>query len=528
MKSYKTVLFFLTVIALSGALSWYRDTGYAGPHHDEVIALMAAKGLEREFASLKHKGAPPFHSIVMASEWHRFTKNFKPVSFFEIKQDVQANDKHPPLAFWLFNVWLSNFKSAEYNHAVVLCWLQIILAGILLAFAVLRLIGSKGLAGLAFALFLMGNSAVFTSTWVRQYALFTVWYAAVVVLAGELSRKDINSKSFALLSVAMGGVCLAGMTTHYSFAPASFPIHVALLSVFLWRRKWKRLGVLAGSYILGALAFLFLNAGFMKQVTAVASGIKRSANLDSALVALGGFPQMLVPWPSYLPNWFGEIVGVGILTFFLGLACWLCFLQWENEKITPIRVVLSGMLGTGIVQFLLVALGYFPGWATSPNHTCPFWILCVLVIILAIHRLDRKRLTVSVGIAMIGMLGSQIVFAAHCHRIKSKTNVQYISRLDPSLVYVDNLWRGMILQLTDLMVPNQPVLVTKTENLEKRLKNGDFKKYKTILYLLMGENQYPRKQQTLEAFRKAGWQSKELPVVHPGVYDAIFLEKELQ
>ena len=42
------------------------------------------------------------------------------------------------------------------------------------------------------------------------------------------------------------------------------------------------------------------------------------------------------------------------------------------------RVVLAGMLGAGLLQFLMVAAGYFPGWATGPPHLCALWWLTIL------------------------------------------------------------------------------------------------------------------------------------------------------
>ena len=98
----------LTISIFAGICA-VRDAGYGGPHHDEVIALMASKGFEREYARLMTAGEMPFHKIVPASDWHRFTRDFSPIPFSEVRDDVLFGDKHPPLAFWILNQWLALF-----------------------------------------------------------------------------------------------------------------------------------------------------------------------------------------------------------------------------------------------------------------------------------------------------------------------------------------------------------------------------------------------------------------------------------
>ena len=120
------------------------DHGYGGPHHDEVIALLASKGLEREYARLHDAGEAPFHQIVPASAWQGFTRDFMPTAVFsEIRDDVLFGDKHPPLAIWVFNQWLALFPHGQYEHAVVLVWMQIVAAAGLLMLAVRQHTNSK-------------------------------------------------------------------------------------------------------------------------------------------------------------------------------------------------------------------------------------------------------------------------------------------------------------------------------------------------------------------------------------------------
>jgi hypothetical protein len=534
MAVIKPIFFAVVVIAAFGAISWWRDTGYAGPHHDEVIALLASKGQERQFAKLMENGDAPFDQIVPALEWQKFTHGYRPLPFAEIREDVQLGDLHPPLAFWLFNRWLSLFGDGGYPQAVMLTWFQVIVAACLLGLAVLRLTESSRCSRFAFALFLLGNSAVFSAVWVRQYALLTVWYAAMVVLILELLRPGVGWKSFCGLAAALGAVSACGMMTQYTFATMSFPVHAGLVAVLIGRKAWMRLAVVALAYAGACAAFFVINTGAIRQVLAVSSGFQKSLRFGDALQ---GIPQMIVPWPSFLPARMTWMAGAVMLAGILGMGLHLSLSQFrsscqaaagktsvalagEQRLRVPLAVILSGILGAGLIQFLMVGLGYYPGWATGPNHLCPLWLLSVLTVALFVRRHPRQWLRWGLPLGVGTMMAAQVLFGWHCHRIKPRTSPQYTLSLKPDLACLDNLARGHVLELTEVMPPGQTVLVARTEKLLTRLQRGELRAFDRILYLPVDENHFPREVRVVKAFADAGWRVEQEPVVHPGLYDA--------
>ncbi len=78
-------------------LCLFRDAAFGGPHHDEVIGLLAAGANEGRYARMLAEGSPPVHAVVKASEFHKFTKTLRPVAFRDVRQDVMHGDKHPRL-----------------------------------------------------------------------------------------------------------------------------------------------------------------------------------------------------------------------------------------------------------------------------------------------------------------------------------------------------------------------------------------------------------------------------------------------
>jgi hypothetical protein len=513
------------VICFFVVLAFVRDSGFGGPHHDEVIGLLAAGSKEGSYARMLVEDSAPLNVEVSASEWHAFTHCNGPVSFADIRWDVMHGDKHPPLAFWLMNRWLNLFDDGGYSEAVLLIMLQVLLAAIILGFVVCRYTSDWNYVVLAVSLFLLGNSAVFTAVWVRQYGLFVICYAALVAVSGELVRERLSLKQNIILLCGLAFCCLAGMMTQYTFATMSLPIHLMLLGVLIARRNWRQLGFVLSSYIAAGLLFFWLMPGAIEHATAVSGGQK----IESQLVeALTGLPRMLIPMPSALPVSLKVVGGSMALLLPLLLAVLACRSgAWTRDRTRPdARVPLAGMLGAGILQFVMVAVGLFPGWATSENHMCSFWLLTVFALILCLQRWSSRLLKpASVGLLLTGMIGMQVLFTWHCHRILPRVNTSYIQSQPHDLVAIDNLARGFVLQITDLVPANEKVLATDSEKLASRLADGSLRAYQRVLYLPMDSSVREGKPTVLAAAKMAGWQIEAMPVVHPTVYEAYIIRR---
>jgi len=513
------------IIAIFAAICIARDRGYGGPHHDEVIALLASKGFERAYARLHDAGEAPFHQIVPASEWQRFTQDFVPVSFSEVRDDVLFGDKHPPLAFWVFNRWLALFTHGQYEHAVVLVWIQIVIAAALLKLAVLQYTGSRRLALVAFAIFLAGNCAVVTATWVRQYSLFAICYALTAICAGELTRPSVSRLRMGCSAAGLGMASLLGMMTQYTFLTMSAPIHLALVVFLVQRRTTERVAIVGAGYLFAGAAFFALIPRAINHALVVSQQLQHQWHIGNAL---WGIPQMIVPMPSALQGSIGSSLGLAVMLAVLALGARACMIGNVADQLNrpDQRVVLAGMLGAGIIQLVMVAAGLFPGWATSPPHMCALWWLSVLALSIWLSHRSTRFVCVATTIALTGMIAMQSLYAWHCLRILPRVNTSYIQSQRPQLVCLDNLARGFVLQLTDVMSRDQPVLATDGESLRRRLLDGGFRQYDRILYMPMDETVGKDKSATIEAARQAGYTVHDLPVVHPQLFNAVLFEKK--
>jgi len=514
----------VAVVVAAVAICFLRDFATGGPHHDEVIALMAAKGMEREWVRMSDANESPLHEVLPASEWHRYTQNFTPAEFSEIRQDVMAWDKHPPLAFWVLNRWLSLFPNAGYRHAVALIWMQLLITALLLGVTVFRCSGNTSIGLTAFTVFLAGNSTVFTATWVRQYGLFMVCFAVLALAAAEITRKGISSRRFAIWSLTIGTATLLGMMCQYTFSTMTGPVHLAIVAMLLSRRQWASTGWLLSVYAAAAVLFFVCLPGVLDHASAVSQGLERRWQLQDAL---GGMPRMFVPIPSTVPGSFLALAGFAALLGPLLIASVLVRrINRSNELIdnADVRIPLAGMLGAGILQFVMVALGFFPGWATGENHMCAFWLLTVLATSVLLSNWSNKMRVASVGGTLVVLLGMQTLFIWHTHRILPRINTSYIGSRPHDLVAIDNLARGFVLQVTDVMPHDAKVLATGSENLARQIQKG--KLPDRILYLPMDTTVLEGKPLIIAAATQAGYQVEELPVVHTGMYEAVLLERD--
>ncbi len=516
--------FVLVATLLSGGVSWLRDAGYGGPHHDEVIAMMMAKDLGREYAEMLQANGAPLHQVVDATRWHAYTRGFVPVSFGEIRDELVASDRHPPLAFWVMNRWLSLFPVGRYGHAVGLTWLETVVASGILALGVFRATGELTLAAIAFAAFLMGNSAVFTGIWARQYALGLVWFAVVAVASADLVRRNLSTLRFLLLAVIIALASLLGMTTMYAFATLSVSIHLALFALLVRRRQWRRAAALSAAYLVAAAVFFLMLPDALSHAVSVSDSDAPHWEVGNAL---GGMARMLVPIPSALPGWTTMVIGAVMLALPLTLTMPLMRPfgpSVRQVERADVRVPLAGMLGAGCLQFGLVLTGYFPGWATGPNHMVAFWALTVLAVCTLLARLSAAWTRAVVAVALAGMATVQCLYVWQLHRILPRLNTSYIASTNPDLVCVDNLARGFLLQVTELVPAGNRVLATGSDRLAERFTKGLLTNFQRILYLPMDATVRNGKDWVIFAAVSSGWTVSALPVVHAGLYEAILLE----
>ncbi len=117
----------------------------------------------------------------------------------------------------------------------------------------------------------------------------------------------------------------------------------------------------------------------------------------------------------------------------------------------------------------------------------------------------------------------QGLYTWHTLRILPRINTSYIASTQHDLVCIDNMARGFVLQITDLVDPESPVLATTSDSLTKRLLSSELPD--RLLYLPMDESVRNGKATVLAAAKQAGYAIEELPCRSTGMYEAILMTR---
>ena len=126
-------------------------------------------------------------------------------------------------------------------------------------------------------------------------------------------------------------------------------------------------------------------------------------------------------------------MGLAVLLSVLALGARVCrdACNGSSSNRPDPRVVLAGMLGAGVLQVLLVAAGFFPGWATGPPHLCALWWLAVLALSIWMSRHTSRLIPLFTTLAVAGMIGMQCLYARHCLHLLPRVNTSYIASQRP-------------------------------------------------------------------------------------------------
>lgn len=503
-------LLVVLAFALHLGLARLRVSSFLSPLHDEPITLLASAATQQAYES------SAFGAILPARHWQGLTRVDRAVPYAEIAAGVTAHDKHPPLAFWVFNRWLALLGGGGYGEALWLCHLLVLAAGALTAAAAWLVWRRWTVSAFAAFLFLLGNSAVYTSSYVRQYALLAALTSAHLCLAVALARGGGTRARDAGLAAAMAVLALAGMLTQYLFAVATLPLYAVLLW-HLWRSNRLAALSLACFCLVAAVLLHVLFPGVWTHV-GFSSGSEAAGH--SWPRALAGLPTMLAPWPSSVPlpalAALGAILAAGV--------AWRALRGPAPESPAARLVLAAALAGPLLLQLPLVASGRFPAWATGAVYLAPLWNACCVLVAGAVTGKRSPRL-VRTGLLLLPLLLAlaQILFSARNMRNPMPESSRWAEDLRPGLVVIDRPDRGLVLPLVLPFRADQPVLVLNSDDLCSRVQQADVAAFPGVLWLLEGHDLKARRQRTAEVLVGKGWEVKPLVTRHPGAHEAVWL-----
>lgn len=521
-KRHTGILYVMVVFAIL----WYiRFAVSVGPLHDEAITMLAAKGMETSYAELYDSNSSPFEEIVPASDWHQFTLNYQPLSFKTIRDDVMRQDIHPPLAFWLYNLWLSLFEHGGYLHAVYFTGLMILLAGLLVYLCIWHLTKNTHWSSLGTLIFFMSNSALVTAIYVRQYALLSLWVVLCMFIIILLLKKSRVELIDTLLGFALGFVCLAGMLTQYLFIVVTIPMHLGLIGILIKRRVWITLSGVVLGYCMSIIGFVLLMPGTFARLLHKAEAGDSSAPGPVIWEPVSNLAKAFIHLPASLPSSIAFVAGI---LFFISLLV-IGFILWrkkgESFPVASVRIIVAGFIGSCVLQVFFVSVGMFPPWATSSPYLCPLTILTTIALaVIGSTFKGRGFQFVVAGLCSI-MILVQVAYVFKRVSTHNLLQIDFAKKIKPDLVLIDDLRRGLLLPLTMKIPGEQKVLATSPSTIEPLLMKGILNDYDQILYLMEDEINMKRRKFVFNLFKNNGWKVKQIPTLHPGMHEAFSIIK---
>ncbi len=164
----------------------------------------------------------------------------------------QTNDVHPPLYYWIINIF-SSFTPGIFSK-----WTGLILNLILyifcqiLIYKIVKKMGGTHTIGIV-SMILYGLSPVGLSTFlmIRMYILVTVLTLVLIWLILNLII-DFQLKNCILTSITI----LAGLLTQYYFVFYAALLCFTFCIFLIFKKQWRSLSIFSSSAILGVVAFV--------------------------------------------------------------------------------------------------------------------------------------------------------------------------------------------------------------------------------------------------------------------------------
>jgi hypothetical protein len=184
--------------------------------YDDALSYLMATGHTRESREIEINNLPPQREWSDVATWKRLIQIDEPGDYQKISQDLAEYDKHPPLFFWALHLWLKLLGVRYWVGPILNLVIDIIFAFVLFLFA-RRCLKNNLEAVIVSATWILSPISIQTSTWVRQYSLFSMIGYLFAMLSFTYFFAS-NRRAIPFWSaVGLVIITTAGFLVHYYF-----------------------------------------------------------------------------------------------------------------------------------------------------------------------------------------------------------------------------------------------------------------------------------------------------------------------
>lgn len=301
-----------------------------------------------------------------------------------ISMIIKTNEVHPPLYFLLIHHVIAIFGISPFflRLTSVLTGLGCIAATYLLA---CDLFDRETAVGSSFTLLFLSSFTKFSKE-IRMYPLLTLFWCLSLYFLLKSLKSD--KKGYVVLLTVVN---VLSLYTHY-FSFFMIFSQVLLISIYLIRkRRWKKAGSFALSYLICFFCFIPWLSSFLKQLGSSNYAIRSSPGISDIFklpffLSFGDNVDALFPNSQFFPIAVGA-AAIAIIVYFL----WN--LKSENRKILGLY-----FLFTPVAVFLLSAFTRFRIFAFK------YFLFLIPFLAIAYGRLIVKSRNRIIPIALIAVL----------------------------------------------------------------------------------------------------------------------------
>ncbi len=252
----------LLAIAVGGALRVSAVSAKWLIYHDEAISYLLASCNKDEYGAANHERRAPYGTWVEAREWKQLLQPHEGVCFGQINDSLAAGDIHPPLYFWLLNLWSLMFGVHTWTGPA-LNVLVVTIACVALFFLARTVLRDSVAAGIVALLWCVSPAVIGSTLEARHYDLLALW--TILFVAQLLRHTNAEAPRGRRPYVVLVAITSAGLLTHFHFGL----IGLAGALLVAWRlMRWERRRLITvwGCLLAGCVVFVTLHPRFHESI----------------------------------------------------------------------------------------------------------------------------------------------------------------------------------------------------------------------------------------------------------------------
>lgn len=398
LKAWKLTFVLLTLILFGCWLRWTCLGSKQTPSHDECISYLAACGNQGKYAL--HPPACEWHTV---GDIHLFFEMNPEASWRQIRDDLARYDIHPPLYFWLLNLWLKN-RGISPQAGPALNLVFVFFSALGLFFLGRRVFSSTQAPLLAVFIWLFSPMVASISLDARQYELLgtvSIYYLLSLLV---FIRPD---RGFSWMMVLPGLLTTLGLLTHFYFAILIAGAALTLLILAIRGNSngglecsacplvlMTRIFLFFGITLLGMLLFFLIDPSFLNSFSNQRSQAL-PFSISGLISRIGKTIRCGIGFFVYPREWIFLFLGVVCLAVVPVGYFWKTIVRHFSGN--------PSILKPGSGGFLTILSCWYGGWTVllyicfltpgmGGRYLAPFWPLFSLGLVAVFYRLGVRSI----------------------------------------------------------------------------------------------------------------------------------------